>query len=177
MVEPTLCFSVRTGLRIAAIFDLLISLFMVVVSIGGIYYFERHRLSILDFFANPPQELEQFVDLKHLHQNTLRAFMGFNAIYWIQKVWLAYLLERAAAERSSSKCKVWLVYTFGLLILSIAFFLASICVQVVQPMAIPFYIVTFMVREYSIWILLRFKEKLDDGKAPLLVDKKEFTNL
>ncbi|CAG7729489.1 unnamed protein product, partial [Allacma fusca] len=109
--------------------------------------------------------------------NTLRVFMGFNAIYWIQKVWLGYLLERAAAERSSKKCKVWLIYTFVLLILGIAFFLATICASVVQPMAIPFYIVTFIVREYTIWILLRFKEKLDDGKAPLLVDKKDFTNL
>ncbi|CAG7829199.1 unnamed protein product [Allacma fusca] len=29
------------------------------------------------------------------------------------------------------------------------------------------FIMMFIVREYTIWILLRFKEKMDDGKAPL----------
>ncbi|CAG7719725.1 unnamed protein product, partial [Allacma fusca] len=67
MVEPTLCFSLRTGLRIAAILDILLSLAMVTLGVGGIYYFERHRLSILDFIASPPEYLDEFLDLKHLH--------------------------------------------------------------------------------------------------------------
>ena len=76
-----------------------------------------------------------------------------------------------------NKSRIWMMYTFGLLCLSVAFFLAVICAEIVEPMGIPLYIAVFIVREWSMWIVARFRKQLDESKSPLLVDAKEFTNL
>jgi len=160
MIRPTCCLQIRTGVILLSVGDIIFSLAAAIVSGGGIVLFEQNKDEILKIFADPPEYLSKFLNLTNLDSTVLRIFLGFNAFYWLQKIWLGVLLLTGAIQERHGKLRLWFVHTFLLIILSVIAFLASISLRITQPLAIPFYIGAFIVREYVIWTVYFYIKEL-----------------
>jgi len=162
-MKPSCCLPLRGTLKAVAVIDFLTCSCAVIITGFVLVYSHLWWAEVDQWLSNPPPQLRTFLDLKRLSEDggTLFAVLNLVAfIYAVQKLALAALLVVAAFKERRCPLRVWIVYTLIVLVGSVLFFLALISLGVAEPWAIPFYVISFLTREYSVWIAYSVLKRL-----------------